>query len=127
MRLLHTTELRFEEFYDDQIPRYAILSHRWGPDEVSYQDFLAGRTMDGAGYKKILLACKIAAAGGYQVRSDPGLLSMPSVWIWIDTCCIDKASSAELSEAINSMYRWYSKSQFCYVLLPDVTASNNWE
>ena len=127
MRLLHTTELRFEEFYDDQIPRYAILSHRWGPDEVSYQDFLAGRETGGSGYKKILQACQIAAAGGYQVRSDPRLLSTPSVWIWIDTCCIDKASSAELSEAINSMYRWYSKSQFCYVLLPDVTASNNWE
>jgi hypothetical protein len=126
MRLLHTTELRFEEFYDDQIPRYAILSHRWGPDEVSYQDFLARRKTDGPGYKKILLACKIAAAGGYQVRSDPGLLSMPSVWIWIDTCCIDKASSAELSEAINSMYHWYGKSQVCYVLLHDVTVSDEW-
>ena len=123
MRLLHTTELRFEEFFDDQIPPYAILSHRWGPDEVSYQDFLAGRKMDGAGYKKIRQACNIAAAGGHQVRSDPGLVSMPSIWIWIDTCCIDKASSAEISEAINSMYRWYSKSQFCYVLLHDVTAS----
>ena len=126
MRLLHTTELRFEEFYDDQIPRYAILSHRWGPDEVSYQDFLAGRKMDGAGYKKILQACQIAAAGGYQVRSDPRLLSTPSVWIWIDTCCIDKASSAELSEAINSMYHWYGKSQVCYVLLHDVTVSDEW-
>ena len=61
--------------------------------------------MDGAGYKKILQACRIAAAGGYRVRSDPGLLSMPSIWIWVDTCCIDKASSAEVSEAINSMYR----------------------
>jgi hypothetical protein len=79
--------------------------------------------MRGAGYKKIRQICNIAAAGGYQVRSDPGLLSMPSTWIWIDTCCIDKASSAEISEAINSMYRWYSKSQFCYVLLHDVTVS----
>ena len=61
MRLLHTTRLEFEEFYDDQIPRYAILSHRWGRDEVSYQDFLAGRKRDGAGDKKILVCCRYAA------------------------------------------------------------------
>ena len=30
---------------------------------------------------------------------------------WIDTCCIDKSSSAELSEAINSMFRWYAELQ----------------
>ncbi|KAI6002305.1 hypothetical protein F5J12DRAFT_906395 [Pisolithus orientalis] len=40
-------------------------------------------------------------------------------WLWIDTCCIDKRSSAELSEAINSMYRWYRNSQMCYVYLND--------
>jgi hypothetical protein len=43
------------------------------------------------------------------------------VWyIWIDTCCIDKSSSAELSEAINSMYRWYEESEVCYAYLEDV-------
>lgn len=35
-------------------------------------------------------------------------------------CCIDKTSTAELSEAINSMYRWYQKAQVCYVYLADV-------
>jgi hypothetical protein len=39
---------------------------------------------------------------------------------WIDTCCIDKTSSAELSEAINSMYMWYQNSQVCYAYLSDV-------
>lgn len=39
---------------------------------------------------------------------------------WIDTCCIDKSSSAELSEAINSMFRWYQDARICYVYLPDV-------
>jgi hypothetical protein len=41
-------------------------------------------------------------------------------YIWIDTCCIDKSSSAELSEAINSMYRWYEESEVCYAYLEDV-------
>jgi len=41
-------------------------------------------------------------------------------YLWIDTCCIDKSSSAELSEAINSMYRWYEESNVCYAYLEDV-------
>ncbi|KAK4241567.1 vegetative incompatibility protein HET-E-1-like protein 24 [Achaetomium macrosporum] len=41
-------------------------------------------------------------------------------WVWIDTCCIDKSSSADISEAINSMYRWYQRSSVCYVYLADV-------
>ncbi len=44
-------------------------------------------------------------------------------YIWIDTCCIDKSSSAELSEALNSMYPWYQKAQICYAYLADVPAS----
>ncbi|KAF2753318.1 hypothetical protein EJ05DRAFT_426574, partial [Pseudovirgaria hyperparasitica] len=42
-------------------------------------------------------------------------------WVWIDTCCIDKSSSAELAEAINSMYAWYARAEKCYVYLTDVT------
>jgi hypothetical protein len=37
-----------------------------------------------------------------------------------DLCCIDKKSSTELSEAINSMYRWYQKASECYAYLNDV-------
>ena len=42
-------------------------------------------------------------------------------WCWIDTCCIDKRSIAELTKAINSMFRWYASSSECYVYLSDVT------
>jgi hypothetical protein len=42
---------------------------------------------------------------------------------WIDTCCIDNSSSAELSEAINSMFRWYEKAEVCYVYLLDVPSA----
>lgn len=41
-------------------------------------------------------------------------------WVWIDTCCIDKRSSTELSEAVNSMYQWYSCAEECYAYLFDV-------
>ena len=41
--------------------------------------------------------------------------------VWVDTCCIDKRSSAELSEAVNSMYRWYEDAQVCYAYLHDVS------
>ncbi|KAH7364549.1 hypothetical protein BKA65DRAFT_371585, partial [Rhexocercosporidium sp. MPI-PUGE-AT-0058] len=48
-------------------------------------------------------------------------------WVWIDSCCIDKTSSAELSEAINSMFRWYREAQVCYAYLSDVPGGSDWE
>jgi hypothetical protein len=128
MRLLHVTQLRFEEFFSNAIPPYAILSHRWGTDDVSYQDFLAGRKRDGAGYAKIAACCTHVANNVLSMDcppSDPYYLD----WVWIedqllrvgtDTYCVDKTSSAELSEAINSMFRWCEKVSFCYVYLKDV-------
>ena len=53
------------------------------------------------GYQKILGSCEQAKKDGYN-------------WLWVDTCCIDKRSSAELSEAINSMYQWYENASICY-------------
>ena len=100
------------ELCDDMSPdetSYVILSHRWGPakDEVSYQDFKNGLAEEKAGYLKIQKCCLKARINGYS-------------YVWIDTCCIDKTSSAELSEAINSMYTWYMKSAVCYAYLSDV-------
>ena len=43
-------------------------------------------------------------------------------WAWADTCCIDKTSSTELTEAINSMFQYYSLSDICYAYLSDVPA-----
>ncbi len=107
MRLLNTISLQFEEFYDGQIPDYVILSNRWGDDEVTFQDFRKGRKQYGQGYAKIIQCCNVARSRDFQ-------------WVWIDTCCIDKKSSAELSEAINSMYRWYEGAGVCYAYLSDV-------
>lgn len=110
MRLLNTKSLEFGEFFDIEIPKYAILSHRWGENEVLYKEFRKGKASEGPGLNKIRESCALAAKHGLE-------------WIWIDTCCIDKRSSAELSEAINSMYKWYKQSAVCYVYLADVCYS----
>ena len=94
----------------DAIPRYAILSHTWGPDteEVSFKDMVDGAAMSKSGYEKIQFC-------GEQARRD-GLQ-----YFWIDTCCIDKSSSTELQEAINSMFCWYRNATKCHVYLADVS------
>ena len=104
------------EFADDEVTKYAILSHRWTEQEVDYNEIAELSKMDEEerteirqrdGYRKILQSCEQAKKDGYK-------------WLWVDTCCIDKQSSAELSEAINSMYRWYENSRICYAYLYDV-------
>ncbi|KAE9381886.1 HET-domain-containing protein [Stipitochalara longipes BDJ] len=107
MRLLNVRSMQLESFEGDEIPSYAILSHTWGEDEVSFQDIHGAGAALKTGYKKIQLICDHA-------------LSRNLKYVWVDTCCIDKTSSAELSEAINSMYRWYQKSVYCYAYLADV-------
>jgi hypothetical protein len=113
MWLVNATTLKLEEFVDSEVPRYAILSHTWGKQEVSFQDMQGERpcAAEKEGYAKITNSCAQAARDGLQ-------------YIWIDTCCIDKKSSAELSEAINSMFRWYKKAEVCYAFLADVSS---WE
>lgn len=114
MRLLHTKELdgggfELKEFGEENVPHYAILSHTWGEEEVTFQDMTLGRFANKKGYEKIRGCCFLARENGYD-------------YVWIDTCCIDKTSSAELSEAINSMYRWYGEADVCYGFLADVSS-----
>ncbi|KAH8758214.1 heterokaryon incompatibility protein-domain-containing protein [Hyaloscypha finlandica] len=89
------------------VPNFAILSHTWGEEEVTLQDIKTKEATKLLGYEKVTKACSVAAADGFD-------------YIWIDTCCIDKTSSAELSEALNSMYRWYQEAEECYAYLVDV-------
>jgi hypothetical protein len=112
MRLINTETLELQEFFDSDIPPYAILSHRWEQDEVSYQDMLEGKKKGGAGYAKISNFCALALRDHFD-------------WAWVDTCCIDKKSSADLSEAINAMFGWYERSTRCYVYLSDIRRDNN--
>jgi hypothetical protein len=115
MRLIKTQTLELVDAETVHWPPYAILSHRWGAQEVTLQQ-LRWRAANGQphpdvyrmeGYQKIQRFCSQAAHEGIDYG-------------WVDTCCIDKTSSAELSEAINSMFAWYSKAQVCYTYLNDV-------
>ncbi|KAI6146412.1 heterokaryon incompatibility protein-domain-containing protein, partial [Pisolithus tinctorius] len=117
-RVTSTITKVLEECDDAKTP-YAILSHRW-QDEVDYSEMANLMKMEGEeseevkrrnGYQKILKSCKQAMKDGFE-------------WLWVDTCCIDKRSSSALSEAINSMYRWYENSTKCYVYLHDVDSPN---
>ncbi|RDL34707.1 uncharacterized protein BP5553_07835 [Venustampulla echinocandica] len=107
MRLLNTQTLSLAEFFDYNIPEYVILSHTWNKEEVSFQAIqdlsLASKLK---GFAKIQRCCDQATKDGFE-------------WAWVDTCCIDKTSSSELSEAINSMFLWYKGSKICYALLED--------
>jgi hypothetical protein len=108
MRLLNTSTLIVEEFLSQKLPEYVILSHTWDQEEVTLDDMRSGRAIEMKGYAKVTGCCQKALSDGFN-------------YCWIDTCCIDKTSSSELSEAINSMYRWYEGSCICYVYLTDVT------
>jgi hypothetical protein len=111
MRLLNTSTLELCEF-QGRIPDYAILSHTWETEEVLYNDIYRPEKKQMAGYKKIERCCSQAAYDGYG-------------YVWVDTCCIDKSSSSELSEAINTMYHWYQNAKVCYVYLADVPSRGN--
>lgn len=109
MRLLNAQTIRLEEFFEKDAPPYAILSHTWGEEEVTFQDIKGPQSHYAKlkGYNKIVQSCKQATLMGLH-------------YVWVDTCCIDKSSSAELSESINSMFRWYGISAVCFAYLRDV-------
>jgi len=102
------------EDYLHAVPNYACLSHRWNEhaeDEVSYQDVI-GNLKDAQtklGYPKIPNTLKQAATEKELTKH-----------VWIDTCCIDKSNGAEISEEINSMYRYYQECTVCVVYMDDV-------
>lgn len=107
MRLVNTSTLELESF-PYRVPEYAILSHTWDERELLFEDVRGGLASWGArpGAMKVLRSCARALMDGFQ-------------YIWIDTCCIDKSSSAELSESINSMFNWYAGAGACYAFLSD--------
>lgn len=109
MRLLNTSTLHLHEFLEWPFPKYAILSHTWGEEEILFSDIEGSKKawMKKKGATKVTGLCRMAAEHGLD-------------WVWIDTCCIDKSNSTELSEAINSMFEWYVRSYTCYVYLADV-------
>ncbi|ETS84511.1 hypothetical protein PFICI_02536 [Pestalotiopsis fici W106-1] len=93
---------------------YAILSHRWLPKEYRFEDIQNSTGIQSPlheSFAKVKKSCDEALRGGFD-------------YLWIDTCCIDQSSSAELSESINSMFLWYRQARECYVYLDDFALSN---
>lgn len=110
MRLLEIKaggEFSLTEFIGNNIPPCAILSHTWGSvdEEVNFRDLVDHTGKDKVGYAKIQFCGRRATTND----------------LWADTCCIDKSSNAELTEAINSMFHWYQMAARCYVYLSDVS------
>jgi hypothetical protein len=117
MRLLQLEDdggFSLVEFSGRNFLQYAILSHTWGADreEVTFRDLTEGTGKSKAGYRKLTFCANQALRDNLQ-------------FFWVDTCCIDKSSSAELSEAINSMFRWYQDAARCYVYLSDVSVDGS--
>lgn len=114
MRLVNVTTLGFQEFRDAEIPPYAIASHRWGEDEVTYRGFdrlhkYASVGYPSEGFQKLMGFCMFVKRHRPDIR-----------WLWIDSCCIDRANFTELNQAINSMFKWYRRSELCIAYLQDV-------
>lgn len=162
MRLIDVRTIELQWFNDDQIPEYAILSHTWGADEVSYQELVwinrikafstsydtptssaathvdedASSSLMLAAMETMLRSSTSFATNLSGVKQEEDLMKRQGYakivnaareaqnlgykYIWVDTCCIDKSSSAELQEAINSMFRWYQNAEMCIVYLQDV-------
>lgn len=109
MRLINTTTLTIEEFKSKH-PPYAILSHTWGAEEVTFEEYTQPRARSKAGFTKIRGVCA-------QAKKDD------CEYLWIDTNCIKKSDPLELNEAIASMFRWYREAGVCYAYLADVPDS----
>ncbi|KAJ5256845.1 hypothetical protein N7478_012949 [Penicillium angulare] len=112
MRLIQTSHpIGLREFFDSELPniKYAILSHRWEGEEITFEEMIeqTDETRQKKGYQKVARFCERARADGFE-------------YVWVDTCCINKESSAELSESINSMFRWYLESAKCYAYMSDM-------
>ncbi|KAH9211069.1 heterokaryon incompatibility protein-domain-containing protein [Leptodontidium sp. 2 PMI_412] len=113
MRLLHSSSLELKDFADSVPPRYAILSHLWGPDEATIEDFRGSRNISDLlshGHHKIKNCCMQAQRDGIQ-------------WVWIDSCCVDRSIRDELSDTINLMYKWLENSHVCYAYLSTVSSA----
>ena len=122
MRLLNTNTYKLQDFEGRKIPEYAILSHRWTDNEITYQDLANipktrfgnlqhGDAERNVGIYKIGYTCAVARQNGIE-------------WVWIDTCCIDKTNNTEVAKSINSMFNWYQRSRVCYAYLFDVSLSS---
>ncbi|KAI0325475.1 hypothetical protein GY45DRAFT_1216470, partial [Cubamyces sp. BRFM 1775] len=112
MWLLQTKTGQLRHFADPRTMKepYAVLSHVWSYDEQVFRDdthsILSGLS------PKIASFCERACADGFELA-------------WMDSCCIDSSSSAEVSEVVNAVYEWFRRAAVCYVYLADVESEDD--
>ncbi|MCJ1457722.1 hypothetical protein MMC28_008091 [Mycoblastus sanguinarius] len=118
MRLINVNTLNLDNLIGRN-EKYAILSHRWGNQEVKFEDYpsVKSQIVDQVskpqvdnrttGISKIANSC-------LQCRK------LKLSYLWIDTCCIDKRNGSEENESINSMFNWYQEAEICLAFLADV-------
>jgi Heterokaryon incompatibility protein (HET) len=115
---LRTSPFKLQSFKPDDTPPYVILSHTWSvknAEEIKFED------VTNSGYKYERKKAWIKKVRGFCDKVQKHKYR----FVWIDTCCIDKSSSAELGEAITSMYKWYRSAEVCYVHLADVVKKDD--
>ncbi|KAI0666864.1 heterokaryon incompatibility protein-domain-containing protein [Trametes maxima] len=125
MWLLHTYTFELRWFHHPPLPSttghgYAILSHVWDPQgEQTHQDLK--NIVTEAQTQPITTKLQVDIRISAKIRNCCAFArSMGYCYVWIDSCCVDKTSSAELSETINSMFEWYTLAAVCYAFLGDV-------
>ncbi|KAK3357950.1 hypothetical protein B0T25DRAFT_540613 [Lasiosphaeria hispida] len=149
MRLINLKTLKLEAFEGHDVPEYAILSHMWTDEEISYQDYVwldefREDVADGlvdemprkmrkklhakyatltrkAGYVKIQRYIECCRNGQDHERKQGKAPSFNHAWV--DTCCINRESSAEVAEAVNSVWAYYADTAACIAFLGDVGGS----
>jgi len=113
MRLINIKTYQLESFDNwDTVPPYAILSHTWEQEEVLFRDITTDVTKRKQGWAKII---------GASIEAE----KLGLFYLWVDTCCIDKESSAELSQSINSIFTWYRDARICFAYLGDFPSDGN--
>lgn len=92
MRLIDTKSdpLRVVEFLETDIPPYAILSHCWGPEEVTLLDLMTSydEAKKKKGFSKIQDCVRQANKDGFS-------------HVWVDTCWQEQALS------LAQVYRYF--------------------
>ena len=124
-RLLNINTLELpdqDELRDQQELPYVILSHAWQRKEVTFDQMPQFNNLQNLppwkqSADKIIGACEAVRDADGRLKGETGGIKISH--LWMDTVCIDKKNLTELSEAINSMYRWYKQANSCFVYLED--------
>ena len=95
--------------------KWIMFSHTWEGKEPTFLDVNRVGSIEELDKSslndKLRRFCQTVCEDGYR-------------WAWSDTCCIDKSTSAILSQSLISMYTWYAEAAATLVHLADVLSES---